>query len=557
MADSVSNKLTLFSSIKKWIFFIFSVAILTYLIINTSRGVYTLLTECWVCSVVENIYDAFSRVSYKTFELFQNDALLLLSVALALWIVYETYQVFFKGINSKLDINITPDFFKNIYKKLFLAVFVIGALLMNSPRNVFSNTYELVLDFGSGIGRTVLRKKINQLNLVIPDECESKQSSTLVYKEGMALSENTKDNMVCLIKEVNLLRQNYIQIGINLFEYALPSLITAVVVNVSIRVAGFIGGKALQNFGTDKWLKKINKKIEKQSDILGKQTDSKKAQKLKANIDKLKEKIEGVLNDIAHNDSKNVKRTQRAGRVISDNASNIANVSSIVAFITSNDIRMGLTGITLVIGLFMVNMLFAFIIVENMLFMGVSLLIFPFLAVCYVFNETRSYATAGLSKLWGFAKGLIFVCIAIIICNEINDWVLGGMFSAPNETNISTTKYALKLLENGEIEEFNNLVGNPFYFLYAIFAIILNFKIISEAPTFAGWFGGSVSESALGKSVWNFSKSVVGWTKSASRELVGYKKRPDDVTLIDKAKFAKDKIKDRFSKSKEDEEKAK
>ncbi|MGN0929884.1 MAG: hypothetical protein ACI4N3_04550 [Alphaproteobacteria bacterium] len=540
MADTLSGNTSSFSSIKKWIFFIFSMAILTYLIFNTAQGAYTLLTECWVCSVVENIYDAFSRISYETFSLFQNDALLLLSIALALWIVYETYQVFIKGISSKLDVNITPDFFKNIYKKLFLATFVIGALLLNSPRNVFSNTYELVLDFGSGIGRTVLRKKINQLNLVVPDECEAKQSSTLVYKEGMALSENTKDNMVCLIKEVNLLRQNYIQIGIHLFEYALPSLITAVVVNVSIRVAGFFGGRALQNFGTDKWLKKMNKKIEKEKD----------PEKVK----KLKEMIEGVVDDVANNDSKTVKSRQRAGRIISDNASKVADVSSIVAFITSNDVRMGLTGIALVIGLFMVNMLFAFIIIENMLFMGVSLLIFPFLAVCYVFNETRSYATAGLSKLWGFAKGLIFVCIAIIICNEINDWVLGGMFSAPNETNISTTKYALKLLQNGEIEKFNDLVGSPFYFLYAIFAIILNFKIISEAPTFAGWFGGSISESALGKSVWNFSKSVVSWTKSASRELVSYKKASDDVGIVDKARFATGTIKDKFSKPKKTEE---
>lgn len=550
MADSTSNKIALFSSIKKWIFFIFSVALLTYLIINTTSGVYTLLTECWVCTVFENIYDTFSRVSYNTFEFFQNDALLLLSVALALWIVYETYQVFKNGLNGK-GINVSPDFFKTIYRKLFLAVFVIGALLLNSPRNVFSNTYEIVLDFGSGIGRTVLRKKIYEQGLTVPAECEAKQSAELVYKEGMALSENTKENMVCLIKEVDLLRQNYIQIGINLFEYSLPALITAIVANVSIRTAGFFGGRALQNFGTDKWLKKINKRIEKQSIKLSKQKNSKKAKKIQENIDNLKEKLDTVVDDVANNNSKTVKRQQRAGRTISNNAEKFANVSSIVALVTSNDIRMGLTGIALIIGLFMVNMLFAFIIIENMLFMGVSLLIFPFLAICYTFNYTRNYATAGLSRLWGFAKGLIFICIAIIICNEINDWILGGMFSASNKTNISTTRYALKLLENGEIEKFNALVKNPFYFLYAIFAILLNFKIISEAPKFAGWFGGSISESALGKSVWNFSKSIVNWTKSSGRALVGYNKQPGNVSIIDRSKFAFGKIKDKFSKLKQ------
>ena len=535
MEDTLSSSASSFKSLRKWFFFIIAVAILTYLIVNTTRGVYTLLTECWVCYVVENIYDAFSKVSYETFHLFQNDALLILSIALALWIVYETSQVFMKGISSNPDINITPDFFKNIYKKLFLAVFVIWVFLLNSPRNVFSNTYEIVLDFGSGIGRSILHKKINDLELNIPDECKN-QPTELVYNKDMALSENTKNNMVCMIKEVNVLRQNYIQIGINLFEYGLPSMITAAVVNVSIRLAGFFGGRALQQYGSEKWLKKLTKR-------LGKEKNDKKSKKLKDLIDKLSD-------DIKNNDGKNTKRVQNTGRVISNNASKVADVSSIVAIITDNDIRMGLTGVALVIGFFLVNMLFAFIIIENMLFMGVSLLIFPFLAICYVFNETRSYATAGLKKLWDFAKGIIFVCIAIIICDEVNDWVLGGMFTAPNETNISSTKYALKLLEAGEIDKFNDLVKSPLYFLYAIFAVIVNFLVMREAPTFAGWFTGSVSESELGKSVWNFSKSIVSWTKSAGRELVGYKKHPDDITLNDKAKFIGGKIKNRFSKSK-------
>ncbi len=518
MLDTLSNSSTLFKSIRKWILFLIAIIILTYLIVNTVSGAYTVLTECWVCEVVENIYDAFSRVSYETFDMFQNDALVLLSVALALWIVYETYNIFFvKGISGNFGINITPDYFKMIYKKLFLATFVIGAFLLNSPRNVFSNTYEIVLDFGSGIGRSVLHKKIDQLGLSVPDECKN-QSTDLVYKEGMALSENTKDNMVCLIKETDILRKNYMEIGINLFEYGLPSLIVTAVINVSIRVVGFITGKTLQKVGSEKWVKGIQKKIDKIQKKIDKSSDKKKK-------DRWKKLIDDLMEDIENPDSQKVKRQQHAGRFISNNADKFANVSSIVAIIANDSVKMGLTGIVLVIGLFMVNMLFAFIIIENMLFMGVSLLIFPFLAICYVFNETRSYATAGLKKLWSFAKGLIFVCIAIIICNEVNDWVLGGMFSTPGESNISTTKHALKLLQAGEIDKFNELVGSPFYFFYALFAIIVNFKIISEAPKFAGWFTGSVSQSELGKSVWNFSKSVVKWSTSIGRELKTYNKK--------------------------------
>ena len=246
--------------------------------------------------------------------------------------------------------------------------------------------------------------------------------------------------------------------------------------------------------------------------------------------------------------AKKTNKTRKTGEYISDNASKVANLSSIIAFITNEDIRMGASGIALIIGLFMVNMLFAFIIIENMIFMGVALLIFPILAVCYVFEQTRSYATAGLSKLFTFAKGLIFMCIAIVICNEINDWVLGGIFSSPNETNISSTKYALTLLKEGEIDKFNEIVGD-WYFLYVIFALTLNFKLIKEEGTFAGWFGGSVSESGLGQSVWSFSKSIINKTKSVGRDAVKYinSKDSNEVNFIDKFKFVGKKIKDKFS----------
>ena len=107
MAGNVfSRAKSFFSKIKGWIIFLVSVLIITYLLINIGSGVYTLLTECWVCEVFTNIYDAFSKVSYNTFTIFQNDALVVLSVCLALWIVYETYKIFIKGVSINPQINI-------------------------------------------------------------------------------------------------------------------------------------------------------------------------------------------------------------------------------------------------------------------------------------------------------------------------------------------------------------------------------------------------------------------------------------------------------------------
>lgn len=543
MNSVLSKAGSIFSDIKGWVLFVIAVLLIAYATYNISTGVYTLLTDCWVCGVFENIYDTFSKVSYQTFYLFQNDSLKILSICLALWIVFETYKIFIKGVSINPKIDIDSGYLKKIYRKLFLATFVIGALLLNSPRNIFSNTYELVLDFGSGIGRGVLRKKIDTLQLTVPPECD-KDNTKLIYKEGMALSENTKENMVCLFKEVDLLRQTYMNIGIELFEYGMPQIIIAGVVNVSIRLAGFFGGRALQHFGSEKWLKNMQKKIGKIEVKIQKQKNGgKDTKKTEESLKKLKDKLDEVLQDVSGNGGKNIKRTQKTGKVISNNASRFANITSIVAFITNDNIRMGLCGIAIVIGLFLVNMLFAFIIIENVLFMGVALLIFPFLAVCYVFEQTRSYATAGLSKLFGFAKGLVFMCVAIIICNELNDWVLGGMFSFDGMSRMSSAKYALKLLQEGNIKEFNNLVGF-WYFLYIIFALVLNFKIITETNKFAGWFGGNISESNLGRSIWNTSKSFVNWTKSTTRNVAGFAKNTSSATGLIKDKIqsnAKDK----------------
>ncbi len=535
MADNALNK-PLFSKISKWTLLIVSLLILVYMIYNITSGAYTLLKDCWVCGVFESIYDTFSRVANQTFYIFQNDSLVILSVCLALWIAYETYKIFIKsvGLDPSVQVNLDPEYLKKIYKKMFLATVVIGLFIINSPRNIFANTYEIVLDFGSGVGRFVIQKKINEMQLSIPPECQN-QSTNLIYKEGNALSENTKNNMVCLIKEINVLRQSYMDIGINLFEHGIFPISLAIITNIGIRVGGFFLGRNLEQYGTDKWLEKIQKAIQ------NKKLKGKKAEQLK-------QKLDEVLKDIKDNKSKNTKRTQKTGEFISNNAGRIANISSIAAFITNQDIRMGLSGIALVIGLFMVNMLFAFIIVENLLFMGVSLLIFPFLAICYVFDETRSYAKKGLSDLFGFAIGLIFMCVGMIICAEINDWVLGGMLSAESTNNITTTNYMLKLLQEGDIETFNKL-ASPFYFFYIIFALLLNFKIVQESYNFASWFMGNISESGLGSSVWKFSKSVISWSQSLYRENIAYAKRTDKATNLDKLKSATHGITDKFNKT--------
>lgn len=168
-------------------------------------------------------------------------------------------------------------------------------------------------------------------------------------------------------------------------------------------------------------------------------------------------------------------------------------------------------------------MFFSFIIVEYMLFLGVAIILMPVLAVCYIFETTRRYATVSISNTFSFALRLIFTCIAMVMCAEVNDWILGGMFSVSG-TNITTPQTLIGLLKAGNIEEFNRLVGTTWYFVYVIIAVGLDGAIMMQSGKFAGWFGASVSDSSLVQPLKSMGLSTLSLTKSVIREVKDYRK---------------------------------
>ncbi|MBR1544334.1 MAG: type IV secretion system protein [Alphaproteobacteria bacterium] len=484
------------------------------LIIILGVELYPVLKDCWTCNIFSSLYNAFSIMGATTFEYFQENIFTLISVCLALWLVYETYKAlepsltFLYPDTPKFDDN----YFKKIYKKLFLTMAVIGLVILNNPRNVFSNTFELSLDFGSSISREFLRKKIVDKSK-IPSECIT-TSKELIYTGDGVLSDNTRDDMVCLLKEVNLLRQDYMDIGIALVEYAKPSLVRVFVDALIAKVATIGVGKIIASQFSPKWFKKQEKKLAK----LGKDPE-----KNKKKIERLKKIVETAKDDLESGGGKRA-RAKKTGKAIQRQSTKFAIGTAVVEFIMDDDIRMGVAGLGLVIGLFIINMFFAFIIVEKMLFLGVSILLLPILAACYIFEQTRSFATKSLQDTFNFAIGLIFMSLAMVMCAEINDWILGGMFSAPNEMNISRTQKAIALIKAGDIEGFNALVATNWYFVYVIFVIGVNALLIKSAGTFASWFNGSISESALVKPLWKMGTSAYKTTTSVVREIKLYAK---------------------------------
>ena len=501
-------------SIFTWVKWILC-ALFIVLVISLGVKIYPVLKDCWACNIFSSLYDAFSIMGEKTFAYFQENILVLISVCLALWIVYETYNVLKPSLTflapdaPKID----DGFFSKIYKKMLLTTAVIGLVLFNNPRNVFSNTFELTLDFGTNISREFLRKKIVDKSK-IPTECV-KTSKELVYSGNGVLSDNTRDDMVCLLKEVNILRHDYMDIGIALIEYAKPKLILISAEALFVKLVLFIGGKTLAKKFSKKWFKTQEKKLDK----LGKNSG-----KNKAKMEKIQKALDDAQSDLASGGKKR-NRYKKAGNILANQSSNIALVTIIANFLLDKDVRMGFAGLGLTIGLFIINMFFAFIIIEKMLFLGVSILLLPLLAACYIFNQTRSFATKSLKDTFSFAVGLIFMSITMVMCAEINDWILGGMFSAPNEENISRTIMAVELIKNKDVDGFNKLVGTDWYFIYVIFVIGINALLIKSAGTFASWFNGSISDSGLVKPLWKMGTSTYKATTSVVREIKTYVKK--------------------------------
>lgn len=535
MAKSGGNFFSILGSIFTWIKWIFSFAVVACVLVFI-KEFYPIAKDCWTCSVFESIYDAFSAISMQTFAYFQDKIVVVISVCLALWCVYETYKAFTPTLNLLYPDapKINDDFFKKIYKKMFLTIAILGLFIFNDPRNIFANTFEITLDFGSGIGREFIRKKVDQDK--IPAECKN-MPTELIYKDGMSFSENTKNNMVCLLKEINLLRQDFSDIGITLVEENKDNLITtvtmAVVTKVGAVVIGLVGrvagGKILKNLVNKKGkVKELSKKaddrIKELTEKLDNTTDPKDRKKIQDNIQKFerdKKEFEEMMQKLEKGEAATTTTT-KVTKTVGEASTFLAIGTAIISFFTQEEVRLGIAGLGLIIGFTILNMFFSFIIVEHMLFLGVSIILLPIIAACYIFEQTRNFATVGIKKTFGFAIGLIFMCIGMVICSEINDFVLGGMFSAPASSNITSTQQAIALLKSGNTEEFSELISSGWFFIYVLLTLGLDYLILKETLNLAGQFKGDISNSKLLQPLLQIGKSSLQVIKSVSREVEGY-----------------------------------
>ena len=533
------------SVVFKWIVAIICAAIFVGGIVAGGSAAYQIVTTCWACDVFRTIYDSLSRTANDVFGIFQGKAILLLSVGLALWMVHETYKIFITGISINPEIKLDAEYFKKIYKKIFLATAVIGLFLINSPRNVLANTFEIILDFGSAVGRQLLHGKVSELGAEIPAECKI-SGGELKYSEGMALSDTTRDNMVCLMREVDTVRRDYIELGVQLFEHGTKAILIDIGLQVGIRLGATVASILLKRVGTDGWLKGKDKSIGRQQDKIkgledkireasgqNRPTDALKNQLERAqkSLARTQDSVDTVRKDIAENAGRNVRRTQTIGKAVAKTNGFVANAISVGHFIGDEDFRMGVAGVVVLGGFFFVNLMFAFILIENLLFFGIAVVIFPFLAACYVFEgPLRGFATHALKSQFAFAIGLIFMCLATVMCANINDWLLGGMISSPDPSKISGARHAIGLLKAGDIDGYNKLVGTGWFFLYALFAVMVNGKLLAEARTFAGWFSGTMIEGKLGKNLATLGKSAVTTLASVTRTGVrgALKEHPKD-----------------------------
>lgn len=543
--------------------FLFFLAIILFLILGVK--LYPLFRTCWTCDVFESIYDTLSLVSSKTFYYFQDYVLVLVSVGFALWIVYTTFIAFQPALVSMLFPDKPPDigfnFVKTIYKKIFLIIAVVGMVIINEPRNVLSNTFEITLDFGTSIARQILyyrhRDKANyKKSDDIPEYC-FKGSGKLIYKSDdkddghyiYSLSDTTKHNVICLMHDINSLRSEYVELGIALFnggqgalKWTLVGAVSAKLAMLGIGVAFKVVSKNLANKAGD-WLKVADKqgkeiaaktasKTAKQNylDVLKKSlttaTGAEKDSILKT-IDRYEKSIKNLTDDIGsltkgktivENFAKNTRDTVKITKKISKGAVNLNGALEktvlIGSFLKSESTRMGFAGILILLGFFFLNMFFSFVIIEFMLFVGMSIILLPVIGACYIFEFTRQFATASLKLTLSFSLKLIFSCIAMVICYELNAWILGGMFTGAKEP-INFYK-AKELVEAGT---FYDAVGSTWFVLYALLAVAISMIVMQEIGKFAKWFGADIADTSMANGLIKMGKTVKGAFMSTGRSI--------------------------------------
>jgi hypothetical protein len=319
------------------------------------------------------------------------------------------------------------------------------------------------------------------------------------------------------------------ELGVWLVEtYSMP-MVAMVATNIFVHGALFFGGVLFKHFG-GKWLGKVFGKL---GAFLGKKagkTDGAALKKALENLGKGADALAKNSNTIA----------KSIGGSISKVSGTFAMASSVIWFMNSKGVRMGISGLIIFGGMLFVNMMFAFILIESMLFFGASLIIFPLLAVCYVYDKTRSHAVSALKGMMDFAVGLIFISVAVVMGAEANDWILGGIFTNPDASNMSDTRAAIDMLRNGNVDGFTQIIGSGWYFLFALLAVMVNGKLLSESSKFAGWFTGKIGRSKLGDQLYGFGSSTLKYVRSASRSSLKMVEHDfsgagkDDITAVDR-----------------------
>jgi len=527
-------------------------------VITLGAGVLAAIVQPdFLTSIYGKIYDGISRTAGVVFEHFQGIAIILVSVGFALWLVQETYNGMYKTL-AMGEAKIDEAYFKKIIKKLFLATAIIGLFLINNPRNIMANTFEIILNFGSGVGRELLQRQMRH-NKQAPIQMEMPNGEVvncgnipvkLQYESNLdVLSRNTKHEMQCMIREAGALRYEYIELGSYMFIQGLPAIWGAIGTQVAIRLGSTIIGRKFMKAGKAAKVdskKTINEKLKigrekrttirtnerKINQLRGKTklTNAERTElaRLQSEVKDLNLEVRGLESEIraARREMNVGQREIETGRRVQDAGAMTANASTAAWFLISDNFKVGLSGILLVGGFFLINMLFGFIIIEQLIFMSMAIIIFPLLIAGFVFEPTKKFATTAIGSTRKYAIGLIFMCFAIVLCGSFNDWIFAGMLGNGNpEVAVQNARIGIELLKDHKMDEFAEFINSQsnmgFYFFFILLAVVINVKILEGATEFAGWFDGQIKQSELGKAMKTFGKGVIALPLSATREAAG------------------------------------
>lgn len=167
---------------------------------------------CWFCSIFGKAFQAINNITTQIFNTLKEPLLPLLSVGLALWIVFLVLRFFssFQGMD--------PGQFFGLFSKGIFKGFIATVLLTAGPSFIFGYTLTPVLELGGAFSQKIIESDTDfntykDSELGSFDPCSEHTLDSSAFPEGSAFSYTAFNQLDCMMRTTSWRVINGLAVG--------------------------------------------------------------------------------------------------------------------------------------------------------------------------------------------------------------------------------------------------------------------------------------------------------------------------------------------------------